>query len=333
MPKAIFFLGKGGVGKTTCAAHAALALADGGRRVLVVSLDPAHNLGDVLDLPLRDRPVQVAPRLEAMEVDVEGRIRRYLHRAADRFQGVYRYLRVFNVDRSLDLLRYAPGVEEEAILDALRELLLAGGGDGYEVVVVDTPPTGLTLRVLGLPRVSLLWLDRLIGLRARILDLRGMVAHVQGERVFQVEGERLALPHRAADDPVLAELHRVWEETKALEGLLTDVGQTAVAVVLTPESLPLLETLRTLGALERFGMPASTLIVNKVWTGQGTPAPDPLVAAQQAEILGRLRRQVGLPVLEAALEPTEVRGLQRLRAFTCPAGRHFAAWVSGEAVR
>lgn len=329
MRKSILFVGKGGVGKTTCAASTAVALAEAGHRVLVASLDPAHNLGDVLDASLQDRPREIAPRLSALEVDVEGRIRRYLERAADRFQGVYRYLRVFNLDQSLDLLRYAPGIEEEALLEALRGILLAPDGE-YDLVIVDTPPTGLTLRVLGLPRISLLWLDRLIGLRGRILDLRGMVAHVQGERVFKVEGERMTLPHRAKDDPVLQELHAARNELKALEGLLTDVGRAAVAVVMNPETLPLLETLRTLEALGRFGIHVGAVIVNKMSNGQGIPAPDPERLTQQAEVLARLRREVALPLLEAGLARDEVRGLERLRMFACPAAGHFAPWLSTE---
>jgi arsenite-transporting ATPase len=327
--KSILFVGKGGVGKTTCAASMAVALAEAGHRVLVASLDPAHNLGDVLDTSLQDRPREIAPGLFALEVDVEGRIRRYLKRAADRFQGIYRYLRVFNLEQSLDLLRYAPGIEEEALLEALREVLSAPEGE-YDLAVVDTPPTGLTLRVLGLPRVSLLWLDRLIGVRSRILDLRGMVTHVQGERVFEVEGGRITLPHHAADDAVLQELHAARNELKALEALLTDVGRTAVAVVMNPETLPLLETLRTLEALGRFGIPASAVIVNKMFIGQGTSSPGPDGLAQQAEVLARLRREVALPLLEAGLAQDEVRGLERLRMFACPAAAHFTPWLSSE---
>lgn len=332
MPKAIFFLGKGGVGKTTCAAHTALALADSGRRVLIVSLDPAHNLGDVLEISLKDRPAEISPRLDAMEIDVEARIREYLRRAADRFENLYRYLRAFNLDRSVDLLRYAPGVEEEALLEALQGLLLAPDA-AHDVLVVDTPPTGLMLRVLGLPRISLLWLNRLITVRERILNLRGMVAHVKGDQVFEVEGERMALPHDAKEDPILNELYRARGETQALQALLGNARRTAVAVVMNPESLPLLETLRTVQALDQFGIPTSAVIVNKVFEAdtRAASAPDQERLARQGETLDRLRQQVSVPILEARLEPTEVRGLDRLRAFGCAAPRRFAAWVSEEA--
>ncbi len=329
MPKAIFFLGKGGVGKTTCAAHTALALADAGRHVLIASVDPAHNLGDVLDVSLKDRPIEVAPRLHAMEIDVEARIRAFLTRSADRFQRIYSYLRAFNLDRSVDLLRYAPGVEEEALLEALQELLLTPEG-AQDVVVVDTPPTGLMLRVLGLPRISLLWLDRLIGVRVRILNLRGMVAHVKGESVFEVGDERMVLAHEEADDPILKELHAARAETESLQALLGDTSRTAVAVVMNPESLPLLETLRTLHALDRFGIPTSAVIVNKVFVSDGheVSAEDRQRKAGQEEILGRLDREVKLPIFEVGLEATEVRGLDRLRAFRCAAPRQFEAWLS-----
>ncbi|HHI68063.1 MAG TPA: ArsA family ATPase, partial [Planctomycetes bacterium] len=65
------FTGKGGAGKTTCAAAFSLALAGRGRKVLLVSLDPAHNLGDVLDLPLGPEPKEALPGLRAMEADLE----------------------------------------------------------------------------------------------------------------------------------------------------------------------------------------------------------------------------------------------------------------------
>lgn len=334
MHKTILFIGKGGVGKTTCAAHTALALADAGRRVLIASLDPAHNLGDVLEISLKDRPVKVSPRLDAMEIDVEARIRGYLRRAADRFESIYRYLRAFNLDRSVDLLRYAPGVEEEALLEALRELMVEED-DGHDVVVVDTAPTGLTLRVLGLPPISLLWLDRLIGVRLRILKLRGMVAHVKGDQVFEVEGERMVLPHEEADDPVLKELHAARAETMALHAMLADGRRTAVGVVMNPESLPLLETLRTLDALDRFGIPPSAVIVNKVFLYEGAEATgeDRFRLARQTETLERLHQAVRLPIFAAPLEPTEIRGLDRLRAFRCGAATHFATWVSEEGTR
>ena len=93
MPRVLLFTGKGGVGKTTCAAATALACASRGQRTLVLSTDPAHSLADAVDRPLGPEPRQLAPNLDAMEVDLYYSMRKYwgnmreLVRAVLRFQG------------------------------------------------------------------------------------------------------------------------------------------------------------------------------------------------------------------------------------------------------
>ena len=93
MPRVLLFTGKGGVGKTTCAAATALACARRGQRTLVLSTDPAHSLADAVDQPLGPEPRELAPKLDAMEVDLYYSMRKYwgnmreLVRAVLRFQG------------------------------------------------------------------------------------------------------------------------------------------------------------------------------------------------------------------------------------------------------
>lgn len=145
----------------------------------------------------------------------------------------------------------------------------------------------------------------------------------------------MVLPHEEADDPVLKELNAARAGMMALHAMLADARRTAVGVVMNPESLPLLETLRTLEALNRFDIPASGVIVNKVVESEGAEAAgtDRFRLARQAEILERLHEAVALPIFEAGLEPSEIRGLDRLRAFRCAAASHFATWVSEEATQ
>src|SRR5262249_13915778 len=150
--------GKGGVGKTTCAAALALGLAEKGapRRVLVLSTDPAHSLGDVLRTPLGDdaRPVVVAPPgLDARRVGapalMASRRRRYL----DAVRQVFDALRGDSsldpsFDRTVveDLIDLAPpGLDE---LFGLLEVVEALDRSAYDTVVVDTAPTGHALRLL-----------------------------------------------------------------------------------------------------------------------------------------------------------------------------------------
>src|SRR6266545_450418 len=151
----LFFGGKGGVGKTTCAAAAALRHAeatDSGRRVLLVSTDPAHSLGDALDVDLGPEPVQIPTRrgrLLAAELDAESALGRWLGpRRADLETIAERgtWLDRDDVSRFLDL--GLPGVDELAGLLELMRLVEASPGDE---VVVDTAPTAPTLRLLAMP--------------------------------------------------------------------------------------------------------------------------------------------------------------------------------------
>ncbi|MDP9349290.1 MAG: ArsA family ATPase, partial [Gemmatimonadota bacterium] len=158
-PRWTFVGGKGGVGKTTVAAALAVALADAGERVLVLSVDPAHSLGDALGVELGGGPAPVpgAPGLEALEVDPEGEQERFLaeHREAlARIVERGSYLERADVDALLDLS--LPGLDE---LSAMLRLMALADDAPARRVVVDTAPTGHTLRLLDLPRLASGWIS------------------------------------------------------------------------------------------------------------------------------------------------------------------------------
>src|SRR5688500_13064235 len=152
-----FVGGKGGVGKTTTAAALAVSLADAGRAVLVLSVDPAHSLGDALEVELGPEPLRVpgVPRLRGMEIDATREQARFLdsHRGSLlRLLDRGSYLDRDDIGSFVELA--LPGADELAALFRLMEL--AAAPDSY--VVVDTAPTGHTLRLLDLPRLARGWL-------------------------------------------------------------------------------------------------------------------------------------------------------------------------------
>ena len=140
------------MGKTTCSAAAAIGLAEGGRRVLVVSTDPAHSLGDALGRRLGPRPRRVAVRrgrLDAVELDADAALVRWLDERRERLATIAlrgTYLDRDDVERFLSLS--LPGTDE---LIGLLELSRLARGRAYDEVVVDTAPTGHTLRLLQMP--------------------------------------------------------------------------------------------------------------------------------------------------------------------------------------
>lgn len=309
------------MGKTTCAASTALNLAESGLRILIVSLDPAHNLGDVLALSLGDKPKEVARNLHAMEVDMEGMVKSYLSGMTDMVRHMYRYLTVLNLDKFIDILRYSPGIEEYATLEAISDVLL--NNRDFEVIVFDTPPTGLTLRVLALPLISLMWVERLIDIRKRILGLRAAIENIKGERVLEIEGYKERLPSRE-EDPVMKELKKYKRELEEVKETITNPGLTSVAAVLNPESLPLWETERAFETLKKFKIPLKIFIVNKVLQIEEPPPELKAKLREQAEVLQRVEERFqGYPIVHSPMQGEEIRGVERLKGFPCPASAFF----------
>ena len=111
MNKYIFFLGKGGVGKSTLSTAMAKELS-GSKKVLHVSLDPAHNLGDIYGTTLTDKETEISPGLYALEVSLARWIERYLKWSRDEISSQYRYNLTLNLDSFFDILKYSLGTEE-----------------------------------------------------------------------------------------------------------------------------------------------------------------------------------------------------------------------------
>ncbi len=296
----VYSVGKGGVGKTTCAAalavHASRTL-----RTLVVSLDPAHNLGDVLATRLSDSPREIAPQFWASEVDMEAAITRYLADSSQRLKQMYSYLKVINIEGYLDALKLSPGIEEYATLQAMEELLRASEGR-HDIVVFDTPPTGLMLRVLALPRVSLLWGEHLTRLRREILDKRRIVENIQGERRFVLEGKEFRLATEEKNDAVMKELSDYVSRMRNLTVLQSDATRSRVMPVMNPDRLSLFETKRAFETLGKLGMSIGPVIVNKV----GIKAADERTVD---EIRTELRRPImTLPFMD--VEPVGLKAIE-----------------------
>lgn len=254
MKSNVFFLGKGGVGKTTLSAAFALALAREGRRVLVVSLDPAHNLGDALAIKLADQPMPVETGLDAMEIDLQAWVTRYLEDNRKQLSSLYGYTSTLNLDSFFSIMKYSPGIEEYAVLWAI-EHIHCNLAPEYDTVVYDTPPTALSLRFLAMPSISTLWIAELAKLRARILEKRGTITRLNPQSPVSSSCVD------KSEDSVYGKLGSLRTRLATLEGLFT--RQSFVAVVINPDSLSVSEALRIREELTRIGMPLDSVCLNK----------------------------------------------------------------------
>ncbi|HEX3529229.1 MAG TPA: ArsA family ATPase [Thermoanaerobaculia bacterium] len=284
--------GKGGVGKTTCAASLALRLAASrpDHRALLLSTDPAHSLADVLEVPLGDDERSILgapPNLRARELDAA---RTFADWRARHFDEVEDWLEEAGgaAEQAAwrDLLDLAPpGLDELSAVSALLDALPA-----FDLVVVDTAPTGHTLQLLGTPAALLAWVQLLLSLLLKYREVAGLGSFASA----------------------LVELSR---GLRHLGELLRDPARAGFLVVTRAAELPRRETVRLLTALERLGLALPAVVVDAV-ASPGCPRCDRLARAQDREI-GRLRRSIGrsCAIIRAPAVFPPPRGAQALVAW------------------
>lgn len=246
MAKSLFFGGKGGVGKTSCATAYALSCADAGWNTLLVSTDPAHNLADLFGRQPGPTPTRMRPGLDVIELDPDHETKRYLDQVKANIKPMVSGERSAAVFRQLDLARHAPGTEEAALFDALVGLLL-DTGQHYDRLVFDTAPGGHTVRLLALPEIMGAWVDGLMQRRHKVRS---------DYKAWLGDGE-------VVDDPIQEVLMRRRGRLAAAREHLTCPEHSAMILVANPERLPALETARTRDLLETNGLNVGAVVINK----------------------------------------------------------------------
>jgi arsenite-transporting ATPase len=153
--RVLLFTGKGGVGKTTCAAATALRAAQQGKKTLILSSDPAHSLADALDRDLGPEAQEVQDRLFAQEVDLYYSMKKYWGNMRDLMLTVFRWQGVDQI--AAEEMAALPGMNEGSVLLWLEQAVRE---EDYDLIVVDSAPTGETLTLLTLPQVTQWWLAK-----------------------------------------------------------------------------------------------------------------------------------------------------------------------------
>lgn len=245
----VFFGGKGGVGKTTCSAAFALAASRRGRRVLLVSTDPAHSTSDIFERRIGPDERELAPGLSALEIDGEGEAARYVDGVKRDIQRMFSPGVVAQARRQIDLAAASPGLVEVALLDRMIDLVL-DRQQVFDLIVFDTAPTGHTMQLLRMPDAMTTWIQALVRHRRAVVEID------RGSDQTRAEAE--------AADPVLAALTRRHERLVRMRALIMDRATATFVLVTIPERLAIEETARAEALLAETGVDVGGLVANRV---------------------------------------------------------------------
>lgn len=245
--KIIFVGGKGGVGKSTTSAAFALQYANQGEKTLLISTDPAHNVGHIFNLQVGGKIKAVTKQLDALEIDAVQETERYIKTVKENIKGTVQPTMMEEVYRQLDTAKVSPGADEAALFDKLISIIIEESPH-YDKIIFDTAPTGHTIRLLSLPELMGVWIEGLLQKRNKTNDTYTRLLN---------DGEKI-------EDPIFDVLLERQQRFQQAREMMLDGKQTGFVFVLNPERLPIIETKHAIDMLDQYHLHVETLIVNRV---------------------------------------------------------------------
>ena len=243
----LFFGGKGGVGKTTCASALALTASKTGKRVLLVSTDPAHSTSDIFERPFGREESEVYRGVTGLEVDADFEARRYIATVKNQIAKLFSPSILKEAERQIELVSTMPGVEEVALFDRIGELIVTRT-DSYDLIVFDTAPTGHTMRLLRMPELMNAWIEALSRRRKNLIAFN----------------ETLEPSQSGEPDPILTTLEQRREKLELVRARLMQHNFTGFVLVLIPERLPIEESARAAEMLQEANVNVCGIVVNRM---------------------------------------------------------------------
>ena len=298
----LLFSGKGGVGKTSLAAATGLRLAEKGYRTLVMSVDPAHSLGDSFNLggdlfhKSTSDPLRIVERLDIQEVNIQSEVKRHWQEISTYILSVLKTTGITGVEA--EELAILPGMEE---LSAMMYVNTYDRTKRYDVVVLDCAPTAESLRFISMPATLGWYMKHVFPMQRRLLKAFRPLAN----KVTPVE-----LP----PDTYFGNILDLFQKIEGFDGLLEDPKSTSVRLVTNPERMVLRETQRAYVYFSLHGLTVDRIFVNRVLP---PGLQDQYFAAwreSQTAILKEIEEYFDpVPVTRVPLFTQEVLGIERLK--------------------
>lgn len=292
----ILYTGKGGVGKSSLSAATACRIAESGKKVLIMSTDQAHSLGDAFEMKLGNEATSVTENLDALEIDA-------VSESEQAWGVIQKYLKQLLSSRSegsieVEELLVFPGLEE---LLSLLKILDIHNEKRYDVLLVDCAPSGETFALLKFPAM----LEQFI---ATFLPLERKVVKAVGPAVEKIT--KIPMP----EDNVFAAIEKLMERLGELQELMLDKAIVSIRLVTTPERVVIKETKRNYTCLQMYEYNVDAVIVNKVYPHEAMEGYFGAWAKQQAAGLVELEESFrDIPLFYKELDKCELRSLPRLR--------------------
>lgn len=245
--RVIIYTGKGGVGKTSMAAATACKIAKNGKKVLVMSTDQAHSLGDAFDMKIDKEPMKIAENLYAMEIDTVYESEKSWGNLKDYFKQLLTMKGGSGIE--VEELLVFPGLEELFSMFKILEVYESGK---YDTIIVDCAPTGETLALLKYP-------ERLSGMINKVLPIKRAGVKTVGPAVERVM--KIPMPK----DNVFDDIEYLMDKMQRLQNLLLNKEVVSLRVVTTPEKIVINEAKRNFTCLYLYHYNVDAIIVNHIY--------------------------------------------------------------------
>ena len=292
-PRIILFTGKGGVGKTTLAAASAYKAARQGHKTLILSTDPAHSLSDALDRHLEPEPTQVDGNLYAQEVDLYYSMKKYWENIRDLMLTLLKWQGVGAI--AAEEMASIPGMEEGSALLWLEKFYTEAE---YDVIIVDSAPTGETLNLLTLPEVSRWWLKK-------AFPFQKFAIKTMGTALRGVTGVPI--------DKGYDELNGMFDKLNRVQNILTDSQTSSIRLVMNPERMVVQEALRGYTYFQLYGYRVDAVLVNRVLTEEASEGFFKEYYKSQQKYMQQIRNSFSpIPIYTIPHQGHEVFGMELL---------------------
>ena len=292
----ILFTGKGGVGKTTVAAATAIKAARSGLKTLIISTDPAHSLSDALGYSLNPEPLEVEKNLYAQELDVYYSMQKYWQNIRQLMLTVFRWQGVEQV--LAEEMSALPGMEEASAFLWIEKYY---SEKAFDLIIIDSAPTGETLTLLTLPQVTKWWVTKALPLQRFAIKSIGKLARVT-----------TGIPI----DKGYEELEKIFDKLEVIQKIFADHDICSIRLVTNPEKMVLNETKRAYTYLNLYGYNVDAVIVNRIIEQDNHNSFFSNYIKSQKEYLIDIEESFSeLPIFKAKHMGEEIFGTEKLVKF------------------